>query len=318
MEYREIREKHMKHTEYFVSKSRTMIKFDVYLPRIVIRYKGIVQVHHGMMEYSDRYDEFARFLSNEGYIVVTTDFVGHGTSLYNFEQGYFGQGNAIENLVEDMHRLRKIIVERYPDLPYFILGNQLGSLVLRQYIAKYGDYIQGAIIMGTCGKLSYASIKKAWLQLHILLKGNMQRNKKMKDRITKKNNAKLSTSGNALAYLTRAKGERKIYDADPMTDFAYTNKALKEMIDITKEVSSKESIKNIPTYLSTFIISGEDDVYGDMSKGPRWLYEIYKKHGMNDLTLMLYPKSRHDILHEKNKKEVYRDILNWLDERTFV
>lgn len=308
----------MKYTEQFVSNARTMVKFDIYLPKIAIRYKAVVQIHHAMMEYSDRYEEFANFLSNEGYVVIVSDFVGHGTSLYNFEQGYFGTRPAKEVLLEDMHRLRGIIVERYPDLPYFILGNQLGSLILRQYMAKYGDYIQGVILMATCGKWKHLMLRKLQLNLSTLWKGNMHRSNLIKQHFIHRCNARLSTSGNPLAYLTRAKGERKQYDADVMTDFVYTNKALIEILDISKEVASKESMKKIPEYLSTLIISGADDVFGDMSNGPKWLYEQYKNQGIYDLELKLYPEARFDILHEKNKKEIFYDIRDWLDERTFI
>ena len=41
-----------------------------------------------------------------------------------------------------------------------MIGNELGSLVLRQYMAQYGDFIQGAILMGTCGNPHFALIGK--------------------------------------------------------------------------------------------------------------------------------------------------------------
>ncbi len=42
-------------------------------------------------------------------------------------------GNALDTLVEDIQRLRHIITKRYEDLPYFMLGVDLGSLVLLKY-----------------------------------------------------------------------------------------------------------------------------------------------------------------------------------------
>lgn len=89
------------------------------------------------------------------------------------------------NLVEDMQRLRNIIASRFPDLPYFILGNELGSIVLRKYVAKYGDYIQGCIFMGTCGKLKRTNIGKVFLKGEVLLRGAMHRSKTLKKRLLK-------------------------------------------------------------------------------------------------------------------------------------
>ena len=40
--------------------------------------KAVFQIAHGVSEHIERYDEFARFLANEGYIVCGNDHLGHG------------------------------------------------------------------------------------------------------------------------------------------------------------------------------------------------------------------------------------------------
>ena len=50
-----------------------------YLPESEL--KGIVQIVHGMEEHIDRYDEFARFLACNGFVVGAHDHVGHGKSV---------------------------------------------------------------------------------------------------------------------------------------------------------------------------------------------------------------------------------------------
>ena len=99
----------MKYSEKFTSATATHVNFDIYLPTVMIRYKAIIQIHHAMGEHSGRYERFAEYLAHDGFVVVVSDFPGHGTSLYNYEQGYFGIGDATKTLVEDMHRLRNII-----------------------------------------------------------------------------------------------------------------------------------------------------------------------------------------------------------------
>ena len=76
-----------------------------------------------------------------------------------------------------MHRLRNIMAARYPDLPYLMIGNQLGSLVLRQYLANYGDFVQGAILLGTCGKQHFIKLKKLIIKGDVLFKGPLHRSK---------------------------------------------------------------------------------------------------------------------------------------------
>ena len=40
--------------------------------------KAVIQLVHGMVEYIERYDTFARFLNEQGFLVVGHDHLGHG------------------------------------------------------------------------------------------------------------------------------------------------------------------------------------------------------------------------------------------------
>ena len=42
---------------------------------------AILQIIHGMQEYIDRYDEFARFMAEKGILVMGNDHLGHGGSV---------------------------------------------------------------------------------------------------------------------------------------------------------------------------------------------------------------------------------------------
>lgn len=297
----------MKYSETFTSSTKTHVNFDIYLPTVMIRYKAIIQIHHAMGEHLGRYQRFAEYLAHDGFVVVVSDFPGHGASLYNYEQGYFGIGDATKNLVEDMQRLRNIMAARYPDLPYFIIGNELGSIVLRKYVARYGDYLQGCVFMATCGKPKHANLGKMFLKGEVLLKGNMHRSKTVKRSIIKSE-----------SYITSDLNELEQYHQDPFTDFIYTNKAYNDILKLIKEVNSDVSIKKIPSYLSVLIISGLKDPFGRLGKGPKWLYNNLLKKGVKDLSFKLYEDSHQDILHDQQRLIIFNDVLEWLNERTFI
>lgn len=54
--------------------------------------KAIVQIVHGMSEYMGRYEEFASFLTERGFLVTGEDHLGHGQSVPEGETyGYFCQ-----------------------------------------------------------------------------------------------------------------------------------------------------------------------------------------------------------------------------------
>lgn len=304
----------MKYSETFTSVGKTHVNFDVYIPNVMIRYKAIIQIHHAMSEYSGRYQRFAEYLVHNGFVVVVSDFPGHGSSLYNYEQGYFGEGDATEILVKDMHRLRNIMAKRFPDLPYFMLGNQLGSLVLRKYVSEYGDYVQGCILMGTCGKCKFLNIGKMLLRSERIFKGEMHRSKVFKKRLVSNYENMTKTK----KYLTSVTSEIEQYQQDPFTDFVYTNKAYCEILNLIKEASLDDTIKKTPDYLSLYIISGTNDPFGYLGEGPKWLYDKFVQKGIRDLSFKLYENSYQDILHDCQRLEVYNDILTWLNERTYV
>lgn len=92
-----------------------------YLPESEL--KGIVQIVHGMEEHIDRYDEFARFLACNGFVVGAHDHVGHGKSVLDARDlGHItlDQGDAV--LVNDVDRVRRALFEQFSDLPYFTSG----------------------------------------------------------------------------------------------------------------------------------------------------------------------------------------------------
>ena len=110
----------------------------------------VVQIIHGMAEYVERYEEFARFLTDQGCVVTGNDHLGHGKSVGEEKcYGYFCEQDPATVLVRDVHRLKKITQKEYPSLPYVIIGHSMGSFILRNYLTMYGSGITGAVIMGT-------------------------------------------------------------------------------------------------------------------------------------------------------------------------
>ena len=56
---------------------------------------AILQIAHGMVEFINRYDRFARYLNEKGIIVVGNDHLGHGQSVSSPNQlGFFVTSNA--------------------------------------------------------------------------------------------------------------------------------------------------------------------------------------------------------------------------------
>ena len=55
--------------------------------------RAVVQLVHGIAEHIGRYDHFARYLAENGFIVAAEDHMGHGGSIgEDCVKGYFSGG----------------------------------------------------------------------------------------------------------------------------------------------------------------------------------------------------------------------------------
>ena len=304
----------MKVTETYTSCMHVHVRFHIYQPKVILRIKGVVQIHHGFGEHADRYDHFASFLLNHGFVVVVSDFVGHGQSLIDFEQGYFGDSAGPENIMKDMLHLYNVIRMRYPEAPYFMLGVDIGSLFIRKFVSLYGDFVDGILLLGTLARINHKYIQSGYLSLMKTIKGPSSKAQQLFTYLHKNWNKKIAQTGE-FDWLTSDNEELQRFLKDPMTHFAYTIQGYKDIIRTVNEVNSDESIAKIPVYLPIYIAEGELD---PLAKGVEKLVEKYKNAKIRDLTYHVFEERRHALLFEKNKQEIYFDILNWLEERTYL
>lgn len=70
--------------------------------------------------------------------------------------------------------------------------------------------------------------------------------------------------------------------------------------------------ERIPRSLPLFILSGAQDPVGEFGRGVRRVFRRYKKIGMTDTEMILYPDDRHELLNETDREAVWHDILSWI------
>ena len=107
---------------------------------------GVLVIVHGMAETIDRYEPFAQYMCDRGFVVAGNEHLGHGKSVGKNPKGYFCRRDPATVVVRDVHRLKKQIQSEYPSLPIFIFGHSMGSLITRNYLTRYGSGINGVVI----------------------------------------------------------------------------------------------------------------------------------------------------------------------------
>ena len=124
------------------SNDRDQVTGWIYVP--ACEPEGIVQLVHGFGEHSRRYFHMIVALMDAGFIVAADDHVGHGaTAIANDTWGDWGDAGP-HTMMEDEKRFKDFVCEKYPDLPYFLFGHSMGSMIARDFSAKYGDELAGA------------------------------------------------------------------------------------------------------------------------------------------------------------------------------
>ena len=275
--------------------------------------KAVLQMVHGMNEYIDRYNEFASFMADNGFYVVGHDHVGHGESVApDGTRRFFAEKNGNRVLLEDMETVRKTAAEKYPDVPHFILGHSMGSFLVRQFIARHGGSLTGAVIMGT-GNQPAMTLKSGIALCSIIGAAKGKRyESRLVNKIAMNGNLKRIENPRTIAdWLSKNEPNIDAYISNPWCNGMFTVGAYKDMFISIQDCQSKTTIDRIPKELPLLLVSGEEDPIGAYGKGVEAAYESYKKAGIQDVTIKLYPGDRHEILNELDREMVYQDLLDW-------
>ena len=278
--------------------------------------KAILQIAHGMAEYIERYDDFAGFLNAHGILVAGNDHLGHGYSAPSKKEfGYFTEKDGNGCLIEDLHHVTQKVKKDNPGVPYFLLGHSMGSFYCRQYICKFGGELSGAIVMGTAfHPRAAASAGKAMCKAIALFKGWHYRSPLINSMAFGSYNKAFQPARTSNDWLSRDEKNVDKYNADDKCGFIFTLNGYYNMFHGLTRLCDDSLIKKVPVGLPILVTSGGNDPVGNFGKGVTAVYEQYKKLGIKDLSIKLYPGARHEIFNEINKEEVYEDILHWLEK----
>lgn len=277
----------------------------------------ILQIVHGMAEYIERYEEFARFMTDRGFVVVGEDHLGHGKSVgEKGKYGYFCEQDPATTVVRDVHRLKKITAARYPGIPYVIMGHSMGSFITRNYLCHYGAGVDGAVIMGTgmqprtvlaLSRMAAAAAGKLF---------GPQKEGKLLDKLAfGLYNRRIANPVTPFDWLSRDEERVRQYLNDPMCGFVFTINGFQTLFELISRLYRPENLERIPKKLPVFLLSGDADPVGGYGKGVKKAYRSLRQAGLENIRMKLYDGGRHELLNETNRRDVMQDIYHWIVKR---
>lgn len=279
--------------------------------------KGVVQIFHGMSEHALRYEHFASFLNQNGFAVFADDHRGYGKTAGRVEKLGITGKDGFNMIVEDEYALSGIIREKYPDAPLFVLGHSFGSFVAQEYITRYGREISGVILSGSAYQKGIdITLGRQLASLQRMLFGEDRKGYLLSMLSFGTYNRKIPGAKHKFSWLSTDEEVVIKYEKDPFCGAVASIGFYYYMLHAFKELYSEKKFADIRPELPILILSGEEDPVGAYGKKVKKLYEQYMEHGLLNVQMKLYPGMRHEILNEVKKDEVYRDVLNWLNDHS--
>lgn len=276
--------------------------------------RAVLQISHGMCEYVGRYDDFARFLAGHGFVVCGNDHLGHGHTAETADDlGYIAEKDGYRLMVRDLRKVTGLLKERYPSLPFAMLGHSMGSFLARKYAADYQDGVDAYIFEGTDGSNPAGKAAEAIISAIQLFKGDRHRS----PLITKFSFGtycdRIPEHPTGFEWVTSDPEKLNEYVNDPLCMFTFTLSAYRDLTRCLDEVLEKSWAPKLRKDIPYLVVSGEDDPVGDYGKGVEKVFGMMKDAGCSRAEIRLYPGQRHELHNETGRERFYNETLEWLN-----
>jgi len=279
--------------------------------------RAVLQIVHGVSEHILRYAPFAEYLTAHGFAVVGHDHLGHGTTVApGAPRLYFGPKGSWDWVVQDIETLRQMSRERFPGIPYFLLGHSMGSFLARTHLIRHPGVTDGAVIMGT-GQMAPLLIKggRAVAAIESLRVGEEHGSPLVQALSFKTYNKIFAPNRTGFDWLSVNEENVDSYISHPLCGGNPSIGLFREMLWGMGFIAKPEQLKRMDVTTPILFISGGMDPVGDLGKGVERAYESFRAAGVQDVSLKLYPGLRHEILNETEREMVYEDVRLWLESK---
>ena len=279
--------------------------------------RAVLQLVHGIAEHIGRYDRFARFMSDHGYLVCAEDHLGHGNTPENAKDlGYTADKDGWVKMTDNVRALHERIAPQYPGIPYFILGHSMGSFLTRSYLIRYPGTVDACALLGTGQQPE--SVLKAGLaacRLEQIRLGKRGRSKLLQSLCFGAYNSQFKPNRTESDWVCSVDEVVDAYIADPFCQVMPTVTLMRDMLTGIRFNQQAENLAKMDKTTPIFFLSGDQDPVGSNGKGVRAAYQSFLDAGCGHVRLKLYPGGRHEMLNEHNWQDVYDELLSWFDQQ---
>ena len=271
--------------------------------------KGYVQIIHGMQEHKERYEYFANKLLENGYTVVVSDTRGHG---YNAPiLGYTAEKNGNKLILEDQKLITEYIKNTYQIDKVILFGHSMGSIVARNLLQTETNNYSCVVLSGYPNYQSAVKLGLLIAKAIRKIKGGKYYSKLLTNLSVGSFNKKIKNPKTKVDWLSVNEDNVEEYINDPYSGHKFLTSSFIDLFQLMvnmNKVSNYKNVKSIPLLL----LRGMEDPCTGGNKGSFNSIKTLSKAGLRNITELKYENMRHEILNEKDKDLVIKDILNFL------
>jgi alpha-beta hydrolase superfamily lysophospholipase len=246
---------------------------------------GVITLVHGLGEHYGRYQHFAEYFNQAGFVIQSFDLPGHGRS-----EGVRGHFDSYDEVVDEINHLLARSQSQYPGKPNFLYGHSLGgSLVIYYGLHRPNNF---KCIFASAPGLSPADPVPG---VKLLLANVM-------DRLLPK---LVLENGLDLSGLSRDPQVEIAYRADPLVHGKISARLGKQLL-----ANGAKSLQLHDYPQPLVIMQGSADRLVNPTMNIEWARQL-----KGDITLKVWEGFFHELHNEPEKEFVFRYVLDQMKER---
>jgi alpha-beta hydrolase superfamily lysophospholipase len=286
-------------------------------------------ISHGMAEHIGLYNQFARACNAQGIAVFAANHRGHGADAEIL--GHFADENGWDLLLSDLdsvidfaatYRINALQTDnqqgpKAASRRPILLGHSMGSFAARHYAIRNGDKLASLILVGSNHQgctLFRAGLFAAKVVRKVV--GGRTASPLLEKLAFAQYNKGIEPLRTDCDWLSRDAAVVDAYVADPYCGFTPTAQFWVDLLGGLIEMSQIKAMREIPSTLPIYVISGSCDPVNHYGAGIHALAKALRLAGVNRVDCKLYTGGRHVILSETNKHVVHHELFDWLKQHS--
>ena len=239
---------------------------------------------HGLGEHSSRYANIVAPLVEHRLWVHSFDLRGHGRS-----QGKRGHIRAWSDFRKDLEVYLRRVEREKADLPLFLYGHSLGSLIVLEALIREAVGPRGAILSGVALEPDGIGNPLQIMVAHVL------------SRFWPSFTLNTSLEAEMLSSISKVAID---YEEDPLVHTKATARFATESMQAIERIN--RGLGHIQT--SMLLLHGGQDKLTSLEGSKRVIDQLT----VEDKELILYPGARHEPHNDQSQDAVSRDIIHWI------